>query len=136
MLDYFKIESCQNLQLHPYYISMCKEFFIKDSSLDLDHKQRESHCISGTLRKLKITNSDQELVNRLLLLLKSSLQELEIDGIENIQLFRGEMTRLEKITIPSLELRETKGSKISELYFSDIPYVNTRQVSCRYFFFE
>jgi hypothetical protein len=224
MLDYFKIERCRNLQLYPYCIPMCKEFFINDSSLDLHHMERESpsgmceqelpyvmdegefgylmhgrdpasrmykwdfisgtlrklkitNCnsqfvyrllllfksslqeleiddiksidfdnymdkwesISGTLLKLKITNCNQQFVDRMLLLFKSSLQELEIDGIKSIDDLPSnlyEMTRLEKITISSLELQEAKGSNIimKRLYVSGIPYINTRQVSCHYFF--
>jgi len=220
-LDYFKLESSQNLQLYPYYSPMSEELFIKDSSLDLDDMESESpgmlgqelsygmyegefgslmhgrdptsrryrsesisgtsrklkiaNCnqlslgrlllllksslqeleidsmeriddsmrgrymdkwesISGTLRKLKITNCNQHIVNRLLLLFKSSLQELEIDGIKSIDALPSnlfEMTRLEKITISSLELQEAKGSNNirKQLYVSGIAYINTRHVA-------
>jgi hypothetical protein len=85
---------------------------------------------SGTLRKLKITNCNISLICQLLFQFASP-QELEIeesDGFNTPDIYLesslSKMTRLEKLTIPFLDHS-----------VHHIPYVNTREVSCSYFFF-
>jgi len=98
---------------------------------------------SGTLRKLKITDCES-IIPRLLLQF-TSLEELELDGLNtndyqnwmDLESTLCKMTRLEKLTIPSLELppEEKTNNIIQTLSIHHIPYVNTREVSRLYFFF-
>ncbi|CAD6336117.1 unnamed protein product [Miscanthus lutarioriparius] len=89
---------------------------------------------SGTLRKLKITDCERSLIPRLLLLF-TSLEELELDGLNTIdndlKSTLCKMTRLEKLTIPFLELppEEETNNIIQTLSIHHIPYVNTREVA-------
>jgi hypothetical protein len=52
-LDYLKIESCDDLKLYPY-IPMCKEYFIKKSSLDVKDIQQYDMLHSTPTFKSKI----------------------------------------------------------------------------------
>jgi len=85
---------------------------------------------SGTLRKVQITDCHGPLPK--ILALFTSLQEIEVDCIRYF-FWRDSLhkiTRLEKLTTPSPELLISMLSG-----YHHIPYVNTREVSCPYFFF-
>ncbi|CAN6177375.1 unnamed protein product [Urochloa humidicola] len=55
-LDYLKVESCQELTLYPY-IPPCKQYFIKDSSLNLNHIRQYTHDILHSIPTFKSSMS-------------------------------------------------------------------------------